>query len=354
MTSGPLEGDELAKVDVNGRFLEGRVTGVQRYAREVTKRLQDRIRIIRAPRGAQGLRGHLWEQGLLPGRVRKNALLWSPANTGPLRVRNQVLTIHDLSVLDHPEWFSRSYGALYSFLLPRLSARVDHVITVSEFSRSRIVSHLGLAADRVTVVPLGVDDRFRPPPPDQVREVVASHGITGDYLLSVGSLEPRKNLQTLFDAWQGIQGRWAQVELIIAGAGGAVFRSPGFERIPARVRLLDYVPDEDLPALYRGATAYIMPSVYEGFGLPILEAMSCGVPVISSDAASLPEVAGEAALYVDSHSSDSIAQGIERILENGSLRERMIRLGLEHAQGFSWEACAEDIWQTLERVSLQL
>ena len=154
-------------VVVNGRFLSQPVTGVQRYAIEVTRRLEGRIRFAKPRMAGRGAAGHVWEQLVLPRYLTPGDLLWSPANTGPVRVPSQVVTIHDLSVIDHPEWFGRRFAAWYRWLLPRLARTVRVVLTDSEFSKSRIRSEFGLPELRVIVVQPGVDARFGLFPPDR-------------------------------------------------------------------------------------------------------------------------------------------------------------------------------------------
>ena len=332
---------------VNARFLQQQLTGVQRYAREVTARLRNRLRFVEPGSYAQGVAGHLWEQAILPRPLGEGALLWSPTNSGPLGVTNQVVTIHDLSVLDHPEWFSPRFGAWYRFLLPRLARRVKHVLTDSEYSRTRIVTLLAVPEERVSVVPLGVSPGFRPAQEVGDQRPGPLPGLPQDYLVVVGSLEPRKNLARVFDAWERVRSSHPDVTLLVLGGAARVFRGRGFAEAPKGVLLAGYVADHDLPRLYGAAVGFVYASLYEGFGLPVLEAMACGTPVVCSNTTSLPEVAGNAALLVDPTDVDDIAHGMGRLLSDRELRDRLRAQGLARARQFNWDVTAERTWDIL-------
>ena len=196
-------------------------TGVQRYIRELYCRFNGRIRPVFPERPLHGLTGHLWEQMVLP-RIIKDHLLWSPANTGPLTVTRQVLTIHDLAFLEHPEWFNKRFTTWYRSILPLLARRVRRIITVSEFSKQRLVQLLHVPESRVSVIPKRVDPRFRPKSGDEIRQIRKKLGIASrTYLLSVSSLEPRKNLSRLLEAWRLSAPRLApDAWLVIAGTEG--------------------------------------------------------------------------------------------------------------------------------------
>ncbi len=167
------------------------------------------------------------------------------------------------------------------------------------------------------------------------------------YVLALGSLEPRKNLAGLIEAWTRLGPALGNVELVLAGRRRSTFRSAGVERLPARVRLLTAVADVDLPALYTGARAFAAVSFYEGFGLPPLEAMACGTPVVASVSGAIPEVVGPAGILVDPHDPDSIAAGLRAASGDGPLRADARGRGLERARGFSWEHTAEATWRVL-------
>lgn len=330
------------------------MTGVERYASEVLARFTDRARVIAPSRPADGLRGHAWEQLVLPRLAGREALLWSPANTGPLAVRRQVVTIHDVSPLDHPEWFERRFAAWYRWLLPRLARRVRRIITDSVFSKARIVDRLDVPEEHVVPIACGVAGRFAPATPDAVEAVRARHALGRPYVLTVGSLQPRKNLPALFDAWTRLRRTTTgglDLDLVVAGAGRANFRSRGLAAVPDGVRLMGFVDDEELPALYTGALCVVLPSRYEGFGLTALEAMACGTPLVIAAGTATSEVTGGAALEVDAASGEAIAGAIERLRSDEALRAALGRRGRDQARPYTWDRTAGDVWRVLEEAA---
>jgi glycosyltransferase involved in cell wall biosynthesis len=347
--------DSSAPIVLNARFLQQEVTGVQRYGREMLARLGGLVEAIGPDDHLSAVGGHLWEQFSLPARCR-GRILWSPGNTGPLSLRAQVVTIHDAATLDHPEWFSRKFALWYRFLLPRLARRVRQVITVSEFSRQRLVELCQVAPERIAVVPNGIDARFRPMPEEEAALFRRRHGLERPYLLYVGSLEPRKNVARLLEAWT--QAGWREGELVLAGAAGNVFRHRGFTALPAGVRLWGRVAEEDLTGLLGAAAGFVFPSLYEGFGFPPLEAMACGCPALVSNTASLPEICGPAfdpatgagsALYVDPLSVEAIATGLRQLIGLAPAdRKRLGENGRAQAAQFTWARSADMTRQILE------
>jgi glycosyltransferase involved in cell wall biosynthesis len=335
------------QVHVNGRYLEQRVTGQQRYAREIVARLMSRMDIVAPPTGSRGVRGHLWEQLALPRRLGRD-LLWSPSTTGPLAVKRQVVTIHDCAFFDQANCFSRAFAAWYQFLVPRLARAARQIIAVSEFSKQRIVELCRVPAEKVTVIYSGVGERFRPHSADEIAAVRIKLALPQRYILCVGSLEPRKNLARLLQAWQQVQPRLDGLSLVLVGAKSHVFRDIGMNQPPPDVHLAGYLDDEHLPAVYSGAESFIYPSIYEGFGLPVIEAMASGVPVITSGVTALPEVAGDAAVYVDPMDVDSIAAGIQRVADDPRLRAELTARGRLRAAQFDWQRTAQETWQVLE------
>ncbi|HTP00508.1 MAG TPA: glycosyltransferase family 1 protein [Anaerolineales bacterium] len=332
------------EIVMNGRFEGRRLTGVERYASEVLRCLRPAVGVVKPARPMSGLRGHAWEQFVLPRRIANDDLLWSPANTGPLSVSRQIVTIHDLSVLDHPEWFASSFRLWYLFLLPRLARNARLVLTVSEHSRRSIKRKFGLPDEKVLAIPNGVNlQQFHPTDTTAAR---AHYGLSKPYALFVGSLDPRKNLDRLLQAWVRLP-EFKDVELVIAGSRGRIFKPvqmPGYTR---RIRFLGYVPDEDLPGLYSGALFFIMPSLFEGFGLTVLEAMACGAPVITSYASALPEAAGNAAIQVDPTSVEGMAEAMRTLIVDEDLRRGLRQKGLDRASRFSWERSARQIAEVL-------
>jgi glycosyltransferase involved in cell wall biosynthesis len=332
------------EVAVNGRFEGRRVTGVERYASEILRCLGERVRVVRPRRRVGGFGGHLWEQAILPSMISKHEVLWSPANTGPLAVSNQVVTIHDLSVIEHPEWFTAPFRLWYSLLLPGLARRARLVLTVSEHSRRSILDRFKLEDHKAIVIPNGVNTKqFHACDPNPARQ---KYRLPEQYVLFVGSLDPRKNLTRLLQAWNELAD-FPKAELVIAGSKTNIFRSIPIDHSLRRCRFLGYVPDEDLPGLYAGAMCFVMPSLFEGFGLTVLEAMACGAPVVAARAGALPEVTKDAAMLVDPTSVSGIARAIQKLLLEDGLRTEYRQKGIERAHMFSWTQSAEQIWEAI-------
>src|SRR5215216_2537285 len=219
-------------VVINGRFLSRRVSGVERYGREILSLIGDRCLLERT--AVNGLAGQLWEQLILPRNVAPQSVLWSPANTGPLAVRNQALTIHDLSPLEHPRWFRKDFAAWYQLFLPILARRVRVVFTPSEYVKRKICSRFGIR--NVIVTPNGVNQGIFNPHAQQ-----HTYKLPQQYILFLGTLEPRKNLNGLLQAWSEIKNDFREVWLIIAGTYGKVFQPFKFIKEVERVRFLGYV-----------------------------------------------------------------------------------------------------------------
>jgi glycosyltransferase involved in cell wall biosynthesis len=331
---------------VNLRTLGYGITGVQRYLLSLLPHMPSQLNCLKPSQALQGIKGHIWEQVYLPTQLQRR-LLWSPGNTGPIAVSRQVLTVHDAASLDHPEWFERKFALWYGALLPRLIRKVRAIITVSRFSKERIVRLTGVDPERVHVIPNGVDRRFRPADLITIKQVRTDVDLTGPYILFVGSLEPRKNLKILLEAWQ--LGGFDGATLAVVGAGGNLFAKLQFDSIPKGVRLLGRVEDDVLPVLYSGAAGFVYPSIYEGFGLPPLEALACGCPVAVSDIPAHREVCGSTAIYFDPFSPKDLSNKLEWLLRlDGAPRTSLVERGLHHASGYSWESAASDTWRILQ------
>ena len=325
------------EIVVNGRFLSRRITGVERYGDEILSHIGSRCRLEKTR--LQGFAGHAWEQFILPSKLTSHSILWSPANTGPLFVRNQALTIHDLSPLEHPEWFKNSFSVYYRLFLPVLARRVGVIFAPSEYVQQKVIKRFN--ARRVIVTPNGVDtSRFQP---DARQETFT---FPKHYILFVGSLQPRKNLQALLHAWQTIKDEFEQLWLVVAGDAGTVFNNIKLDA-DERVRFLGYAPDTDLPGLYARATLFVLPSLDEGFGLPALEAMACGTPIIVSNGGALPETVGDAGLIFDLNTSDDLVHAIRQVLCDQNLRSCLQEKGLTRVKNFSWQRTAELVWNAL-------
>jgi glycosyltransferase involved in cell wall biosynthesis len=338
-------------IAVNARFRSHRQAGMQRYAAELVRRFGDRATLVVPQTPLRGFRGHLWEQTVLPLKTGRR-LLWSPNNTGPLSIAHQVCTIHDLIPLDHPEWFTPQFVRMNRLLIKLLARKVKHVIAISQHTKARIQELLGIPENKVTVIPNGVDPAFANVSTQDTAGQLSKFKLSaGRYVLCVGSLEPRKNLSTLLEAWDHVKERLpADLELVIAGGPGSksVFAEGPRTTVPLRARFLGYVPDGELPALYSGAAAFVYPSLSEGFGLPPLEAMAAGTPVITSATGAIPEVTAGAALLIDPRSPSEIGSAIKRLIDSPSLCDVMRKAGKIRAREFSWDKCSEATLKVLE------
>jgi glycosyltransferase involved in cell wall biosynthesis len=338
----------MTPVRVNTRFRGRPVTGVERFAGEVTARLGARgdltLSESHPDKPLAGLKGHAWEQFVLPRRTSRGEVLFSPCNTGPVSVRNQFVVIHDAAVWDHPEGFSRSFRTVYQHLLPRLAKRAAVVATVSRFSRDRLAAPLGLPAESILVLGNAAGPSFTPGEPN----TVDPGNEEGPVLLCVGSMDPRKNLGRLLRAWLSLQsaGRLPENARLQIAGGANPRNFAAVDRLEGHgIEWLGRIDDAELVRRYRAADAFVFPSLYEGFGLPPLEAMACGCPVLLSRAASLPEVGGSeeegAVRYFDPESESEIAAAIEGFLSlPPAFRDGMRRRALARAARFSWDDIA--------------
>lgn len=330
----------MQQLVINARFRTRPATGVERFAGEVISRLRPvngaTLTEEKPSIAFGGMKGHFWEQFQLPRSVGADGVLFSPCNTGPLAVSRQLVVIHDAAVWDQPEGFSTTFRNLYRQLLPRLAKRCAKVATVSEFSKRRLAKYLEIPEGRIATLGNAVSDAFTPnagPKSDGMR------------FLTVGSLDPRKNIASLIDAWISLKKADRLPENatldIIGGANTKTFAAVDQIADPA-IRWLGRVDDEELIEHYRNATAFVFPSLYEGFGLPPLEAMACGCPVLLSNAASLPEVGGDAATYFDPRSQSELENAIAGIVElDEAKRNQLSEQAIARSKQFSWDAVAD-------------
>lgn len=342
---------------INARFLTQKLTGVQRFALEITKKLMNLKNdvILVSPknilnkRGARDLNvqtygwltGHLWEQFELPIFLKKhgNPLLLDFANTAPLSYENMIVTIHDLAVFRYPQGFSWIFQKYYRLLLPRIAKKSRKILTVSNFSKREITEILRIKPEKIEVIYNAVSTEIVCNNANSKRE---------KFILTVSSLDPRKNLSKLIEAFKNI--KLKEYKLIIAGAKSSVFKSIDAPENFERIEFLGHVGDKKLSELYSKASLFVYPSLYEGFGIPPLEAMNCGCPVVVSDIPSHREVCGEAALYVNPHDTEDIKRGIERVLTDHSLWQKLSRRGFERVEFFSWQKSAEKISEIIEEL----
>ena len=270
-----------------------------------------------------------------------------------------VLTVCDLSCFDHPETHPVERVRLMQREMPRSVANAHHIIVISEASGHALRKWFGVDPARITTTYLAADERFKPRSPEVLTSFLRSLDLTaGSYVLSVGTLEPRKNLTTLFSAYAGLPASLRQrFPLVVAGMKGwgtdELMKSAAELIRRGELRLLGYLADELIPPLYSGAAAFCYPSRYEGFGLPALEAMASGVPVITANLTSLPEVVGDAGVMVDPDDVEGLREQLRRLLEDRAHAQHLASLGLVRAQSYSWDRCARETFAVYEKVLLQ-
>ncbi|MGB9631880.1 MAG: glycosyltransferase family 4 protein [Chloroflexaceae bacterium] len=288
-----------------------------------------------------------WEQLLAPLLLRRSGadLFHGVHSVVPVSCPvPSVVTVHDLAFIRFPQTF-RAYNRIYLDVATRLSVqRAARILVVSEHTRREVIGLLGVAPERVVVTPNAVREHFRPPDPAVLGAFRARKGLPERFVLYVGTLEPRKNLTTLLEAYAEVAKQQA-APLLVGGGKGWLYDAV-FQRLEAlglreRVRFVGYLDEEELPLWYAAATVFVFPSIYEGFGMPPLEAMACGTPVVASNTSSLPEVVGDAGLTVSPYDPAALAAAISRVLDDADLRQELRERGLRQARAFSWRVTAE-------------
>ncbi|PCD01730.1 glycosyl transferase [Sphingomonas spermidinifaciens] len=347
-------------VYVNARFLARPVTGVERFALGLLEGLDQQrgggpVTLL-APAGidqpaALGhlgfrtvgrLRGHAWEQIDLP-RAAQDGVLVNLCNSGPVAHRRSLVVVHDAWVFRHPDHFSRGYR-LFHQRLDRLLARRARIATVSEFSRRELSEVLGLDPARVPVIPNAADHVARITPDTAIVERLKLGGKR--FLLLVGSFAPNKNLPAAIRAFERVARD--DERLVIVGGAVASFANDALRGHSDRIVLAGRVGDAELVALYRAMHALVFPSLYEGFGIPPLEAMRLGRPVLASSIAPVEEVCGDAALYFDPKSDDAIAAAMRRVLDDPALHDQLTAAAATRVAKFSWSQSASLLQRSID------
>lgn len=359
-------------VYINARFLTRSITGVERYATELIKAIDSLIDsgkinsnkfsfVMLAPpttlmyelelkhiplRKVGYFSGHLWEQIELPFYA-KNGFLISLCTVSTLFKRNQIVTIHDAAYFANPRAFSFALSTWSRILLLNLGKIAKRVITVSFFSKSELMQYCGFTSEKVQVIYEGKEHILQSKAnPDILRNNLIENQ---PFVLAVSSLSPNKNFVSVVRAVELL----GDVDFDVVIAGGTrpnIFRQAELT-LSERVKYVGYVSDEELKALYEHAACFIYPSFYEGFGLPPLEAMTCGCPVIVSKSSALPEVCGDAALYCDPYSPEDIANKIQQLMSDPELRKNLKQRGMERAKQFSWNQCAKEMMSVIEELN---
>jgi glycosyltransferase involved in cell wall biosynthesis len=344
---------------INGRFLSQKITGVQRVAHQISSILlktRRNVKII-APPNAQGwpeewpvqrvgsVTGYLWEQTVLPYAA-AGATLLSLCNVGPVLHRRHVVMIHDAAMYDTPENYGLAMRTAYRILLPLLGRTARRIVTVSQFSKDRLVRNGVAPAARIEVGCNGINHVRGVQPGTAVLE---KFGLSErGYVLAVGPGSRNKNVGLVVAALEKLGQSTPQLVLVGAGADGVFARNSTLK--DDRVKALGYLEDSDLMGLYSNALCLAFPSYYEGFGLPPLEAMALGCPVIVSDRASLPEICGDAALICGADDIEGMAAHIHALSTEPGLRDTMIERGYERAATFTWERAAGVVSRVIDEI----
>lgn len=360
------------RIGINGRFLIAKQTGVQRAAYNLVKTLVEidrdneyflftgenqinnpdwqfpNVKVIPSSlREGENFRNHWWEQWTLPRLAREHQvdILHSPANMAPLFYRGKsIVHIHDLCFVVNPQWYSYMFRTFYNLVIPRLARRATRVITNSNNSRNDLFQFCKVSAEKVHLIYWAVDRHFAARSHDPSLEIDAPKE---DYILYVGSLEPRKNIRLLVEAYEKLRSEnpALRTKLILIGGESPLFAEVrlNIKEFKEDVIFKGFVDDAALREYYRRATVVAYPSLYEGFGLPPLEAMACGVPVVTSNTSSIPEVVGDAALMVSPYDVVQLAATLTEILKDANLRQYLSRKGLSQVQKFNWYRVARNV-----------
>ena len=353
-----------ARCFINGKFLGRRTTGTERFARGVVGALDALVPdtadwTLLCPPGAQppalsrirvrhigpaGLPPHVWEQVVLPWATR-DGLLVNLGGSAPYAGRRQACVIHDAAVFDHPQAYTRAFVTWYRLLFRRLAASGQRLITVSTFSRDRLAAALTVPASRLRVVPNGSDHLATVMADPAAIDRLGLRGTQG--LLAVASLNPTKNLPRLIEAFTRLPPDPARRLVLVGGGNPRVFADGAATPDPPGVVRTGPIDDATLKALYSYARALVLPSLYEGFGLPAVEAMAGGCAVIAASAGALPEVCGAAARYVDPMSVSLIADAMRQVLEDDALHDSLVQAGRARAEVFTWKDSAARLLEAL-------
>ena len=353
------------KIIINGLFLSQKITGVQRYAIEMSRELHrlfpEQIKFV-APKDIihkdiakeldveiiGNFTGCLWEQVDLPVYLSKigNPILLSMRNTAPLFYKKNIIVLHDLIFMKNKNWFSKKFRYLYWICALILYKNALKIVTVSEFSKRDIVNAFEINPNKILIASNAVSKGFR-----KYRDE-SFENKRGDFILSVASLlSPRKNIESVIKAFNRVENK--RLKLVIVGTEVENF-SDMFVLDEAKknekIIITGYITDEELSELYKNAKLLVFPSFYEGFGMPPLEAMYFGCPVIASNLTSLPEICKDAAFYVNPYNIDDIASAMEKILNNKDLRNSLIAKGYKRQAEFSWEKSAKHLMKAMKNI----
>lgn len=346
---------------INARFLTQQTTGVQRFAIEISKQLKKSSLPIEfvAPKNIlqtqiaktlevktdipfSFLKGHLWEQIALRNYIlQKNALLISLCNTGPVFLKNQIITIHDLGFKIHPEWYSKIFTIFYNIVIPKLSLKAKHILTVSQASKDEIVRELNVPKEKVTVVYNAVSEVFNDRSDFLVQNPTNEEFLTKDFILTVSSLNPRKNFKRLIEAFLKINK--PDMFLYIVGNVNKHFSEVNIsDSDSSRIKFFNNITDMELALFYQNTKLFVYPSLYEGFGIPIIEAASQGAKVCVSDIPVFREICGEGVLFFDPENVNDICDKIKTALALDDKTKNPINL-----KNYNWNSSAKIIERSI-------
>ena len=286
---------------------------------------------------------------LVEGRLPAGDVYHATEHLLPWMARPSVMTVHDLIFERYPQHHTRANRAFLRVAMPLFVRRADAIIAVSQHTRRDLLEVYATPPQKVYVVEEGIDERFRPAGEADIRRVKERYSIRRPYLLMVGTLEPRKNHALAFRALAQLKAEGWPHCLVAVGGGGwlfdAVQRQVESLQLSDDVIFAGHVADADLPALYSGADCFLMPSLYEGFGIPVLEAMACGAPVVCSKVSSLPEVAGEAARFIEPLTAEGLADAVRQVLSHPKMADKMLSDGMRQAGRYRWQRAADETVQ---------
>lgn len=296
------------------------------------------------------------EQLILPSKYNSFDLIHFLDYSSPLIPMNVpfIVTIHDLAYYKYPDTFSKGSLLLKKILSPISIKRAAQIITVSDNTKCDILEYFDVPSEKINVIYPAVKNFKRESDMEKIRSLKEKYGIKGKYILGVGTIEPRKNLIRLVRAFKNISYDFNDFSLVLIGKKGwltePIFKEFNDEKIKDKIIFTDYVPQKDMSFLYSAADIFVYPSIYEGFGLPPLEAMSCGTPVIVSDNSSLQEVVGSAGVYVNALSTESIENGIRKLLNDENLKLELIEKGYEQSKKFNWENTYKEVLKVYKKI----
>ena len=337
------------KILIDGRVLaHDHTSGVQRHAQEISKTLQklySDISIV-IPKYRNRYYQQLWEHTLLPWYARKYDLLYCPSNIAPIYLPNKTklaLTLHDLAFLDYPKQYSTLFQKYYTFLVPKNLKRAQYILTISKFSKERITQEYPWVSNKISVIHHGISSYFKP-----------STEAKSDYVLYVGAMNEIKNFQIVLKLFLMPEFNTVPLKMILPGSSTfskneqitALIKKA---QISQNIELIDQVSQDELKVYYQKAKLFVFPSFHESFGFPPLEAMACGTPVIVSNTSALPEICGDAAIYVDPNDIHDLSAKIQMSLSNDTLLQELTSVGLAHSKEFTWEKTARKYFNILQK-----